>query len=143
MGFAIKYHGPGSHLPARYYFLVIGIIITFHILLSAVHEPYGQATSLTQMTPAWVTKHTSWALPESTSGKSQSWRPLEGDEYPNTGHMPQMGRFILYGYMIFAKHALFGMIFRRGQRHLCHTRSQLRTQRSSPNSQRNGRQIQL
>lgn len=90
MGFGFKYHVPGTHLPARYYLLVIALLVAFHVLLSATHEAYGRATSISQITPAWVTRNTPWSVSELSSNPF-AWKNLIGDDYPSEGHLPQVG----------------------------------------------------
>ncbi|CAK5265628.1 unnamed protein product [Mycena citricolor] len=52
--------------PTRYVLLVLGLILTSHFLLSATHEPYNRATSLSSLTAGWrkeQSKYTDFAVP--------------------------------------------------------------------------------
>ncbi|KAJ7500510.1 glycosyltransferase family 15 protein [Mycena galericulata] len=39
--------------PTRYFLLTLGLLIALHFLLSATHEPYGKATSLSALSGVW------------------------------------------------------------------------------------------
>jgi hypothetical protein len=91
MGFAfpkINSRCPGSQLPARYYLLILVLFLCLHLILSNIHESYGRATSLSNITPAWFLEH------DSCSGSScSSASSTMKDHWPHPWHLPQTGRF--------------------------------------------------
>lgn len=95
MGFALPkfvYSGPGVHFPARYYLLVVLLILLAHFLFSHLHEEYSKATSLTQLAP-WIQSHSASTQCVGADTDTESvWGTLEGDQYPRAVHKPQIGR---------------------------------------------------
>ncbi|PVF94299.1 putative mannosyltransferase [Serendipita vermifera] len=87
--FLLPKHGSGPYIPARYYMLIVFVILFFHFILSIAHESYGQATSISRITPDWVKEHSPWA-PSGKTNKPAS-TSLNGDELPQAGHLPQVG----------------------------------------------------
>jgi hypothetical protein len=82
-------HGSKPHLPARYYMLIIFVILFMHFILSITHESYGQATSISRITPGWVKEHSPWAAVGKNSNSAST--RVEGDHVPQIGHLPQVG----------------------------------------------------
>lgn len=85
---------PGTHLPARYYFLILAIILSLHLLLTVTHDTYGRATALSKITPGWVSNRLDHAGIQWTANphdRPLDWGTLEGDHYPRDTHYPQIG----------------------------------------------------
>jgi len=126
---------------AHYYLIGTAVIVCFFVVWTSYGTYYDRSVSLSHNIPTLAANTTFCARPNSNSTSAAGWEEIEGDDYPQKGHRPQIGeskRMITLRSLIY----VMGSVNRMRKCYIRHYRTKQRVESTSKDSEADGGSIQ-